>query len=202
MSIHPSQQPPRSRAGIVLPVGRAIAVFAAACLLAAPGALAQEVWVKDEVNLNLRTGPGNQYRIVGLLKTGDSVRIVKRGEGWTEVRLTDGKQGWVPAGFLMDGPPAATRVERMEHETRELRETVASLREQVTELSGERSALQDSESTQRRRAQDLEAENMELKAGARWPEWITGAGILASGMLVGSILQTWASRRPRSRIRL
>ena len=43
---------------------------------------------------------------------------------------------------------------------------------------------------------------MELKAGARWPEWITGAAILASGMLVGSIVQTWASRRPRSRIRL
>ncbi len=168
----------------------------------APQALAQEVWVKDEVNLNLRTGPGNQYRIVGLLKTGDSVRIVKRGDGWTQVRISDGKQGWVPAGFLMADPPAATRVERMEHETRELRETVESLRERLGSVTSERSDLESSESEARTRAAELEAENMELKAGARWPEWITGAGILASGMLVGSILQTWASRRPRSRIRL
>ncbi|NNL67841.1 MAG: TIGR04211 family SH3 domain-containing protein [Myxococcales bacterium] len=182
-------------------IARGTALALALLLLATP-ATAQEVWVKDEVNLNLRTGPGNQYRITGLLKTGDSVRIVKRGEGWTQVRLSDGKQGWVPAGFLMAEAPAATRVDRMEHETRELRETVASLREQVATLSGDRSALEQSESAQRARAQELESENMELKAGARWPEWITGAAILASGMLVGSIVQTWASRRPRSRIRL
>ena len=90
----------------------------------------------------------------------------------------------------------------MEHETRELRETVESLREEVSTLRGERERLETSEASERGRAQALEAENLNLKAGARWPEWITGAGILASGMLVGSILQTWASRRPRSRIRL
>lgn len=180
----------------------AIVGILVACLLAAPGARAQEVWVKDEVNLNLRTGPGNQYRIVSLIKTGDSVRIVSRGDGWTQVRTSEGQEGWVPAGFLMAEPPASTRVERMENETRELRETVTSLREKLGTISSERSTLEESESSQRARIAQLETENRELKAGARWPEWITGAGILASGMLVGSILQTWASRRPRSRIRL
>jgi len=102
----------------------------------------------------------------------------------------------------MEGPPAATRVPRMEHETRELRGTVESLREEVATLRSERGRLENSESTERNRAQELEAENLKLKAGARWPEWITGAGILVAGMLVGSIVQTWASRRPRSRIRL
>ena len=74
----------------------AVGAILAGCLLAAPTTSAQEVWVKDVVNLNLRTGPGNQYRITGLLKTGDSVRIVKRAEGWTQVRQSDGKEGWVP----------------------------------------------------------------------------------------------------------
>ena len=180
----------------------ALAAILVAFACAAPAANAQEVWVKDEVNLNLRTGPGNQYRIVGLIKTGDSVRIVKRGDGWTQVRISDGKSGWVPAGFLMPDPPAATRVERMEHETRELRETVADLRSKLGSISSERGELEQSESEARARMVELETENMELKAGARWPEWITGACILAGGMLVGSILQTWASRRPRSRIRL
>ncbi|HKJ25591.1 MAG TPA: TIGR04211 family SH3 domain-containing protein [Myxococcota bacterium] len=158
--------------------------------------------MKDEVHLNLRTGPGNQFRILGNLTTGDSVRIVARGDGWTHVRTDDGRDGWVPAGFLMEDPPAATRLPRMEHETRELRGTVESLREEVATLRGERGQLVDSESTQRNRAQELEAENLRLKAGARWPEWITGAGILVAGMLIGSLMQTWASRRPRSRIRL
>ena len=165
-------------------------------------AAAKEVWVKDEVRLNLRTGPGNQFRIIGSLVTGDSVQLVTRGEGWTRVRLGDGRDGWVPAGFLMDGAPAATRVTAMEHETRELRGTVATLREEVETLRSESDRLGTSEAAERSRSQELEAENLKLKAGARWPEWITGAGILVSGMLVGSIVQTWASRRPRSRIRL
>jgi SH3 domain protein len=171
-------------------------------LIAAGPVLAQEAWVKDEVRLNLRTGPGNAYRILGTLTTGDSVRILTRGDGWTQVRADDGREGWVPEGFLMAEAPAATRVAQMEHETRELRGTVETLREEVTRLRTASGALEESESAMRSRAQELEAENLELKAGARWPEWITGAGILLSGMLIGSIVQTFASRRPRSRIRL
>jgi len=171
-------------------------------ILCAPPAAAQEVWVKDEVRLNLRTGPGNQFRILGNLTTGDSVRIVERGEGWTRVRTGDGRDGWVPEGFLMADAPAAIRLPRLEHETVEPRDTVESLREEVATLRSERGRLETSEASERNRAQELEAENLRLKAGARWPEWITGAAILAAGMLIGSIVQTWASRRPRSRIKL
>ena len=45
-------------------------------------------------------------------------------------------------------------------------------------------------------------ENMELKAGARWPEWIVGASVLAAGMLIGDVLHRNSTRRPPSRIRL
>jgi len=194
----------RLRIGNPMPIHRrhvGLGLLLATLFVAAPVA-AEEVWVKDEVRLNVRTGAGSQFRITGSLVTGDSVRILERGKGWTRVRMANGKDGWVPAGFLMEAPPAAIRMPRMEAETRELRGTVERLREEVSTLSGERGQLESSESSMRSRAQELEAENMKLKAGDRWPEWITGAGILVSGMLVGSIVQTWASRRPRTRIRL
>jgi len=184
------------------PVACALAVLCLAALLPAASATAQEVWVRDEVRLNLRTGPGSQYRITGAIATGDSVRVTDRAEGWTKVRMANGREGWVPAGFLDEEPPAAVRVDRMEGETRELREAVSALREEVEALRTERDALAESEGTLRARAEALEAENLKLEAGARWPEWITGAAILATGMLVGSILQSWMSRRPRSRIKL
>jgi SH3 domain protein len=174
----------------------------AALLLAERPAAAQEVWVTDEVQLNLRTGPGNEFRITASLKTGDSMTVVQRGEGWTLVRLPDGREGWLPAGFLADEPPALVRVGRMEQEAGELQGTVEGLRQELETLRAERSKLEASETAERGRAQELETENLELKAGARWPEWITGAALLASGMLVGSLVQTWASRRPRHRIKL
>ena len=49
----------------------------------------------------------------------------------------------------------------------------------------------------------LGKENFELRAGARWPEWITGAGLLAAGMMMGAILHRINSSRQRGpRIRL
>ena len=62
-------------------------------------------WVDDQVRLNLRTGPGNQFRILGSVETGDSVEILTHGDGWIEVRA-DGKSGWVPDGYLKSEPPA------------------------------------------------------------------------------------------------
>ena len=51
----------------------------------APLARAETGWVDDQVRLNLRTGPGSQYRILGSVETGDSVEILSRGDGWIEV---------------------------------------------------------------------------------------------------------------------
>ena len=55
---------------------------------------------------------------------------------------------------------------------------------------------------QRSQIDILTRENLELRAGARWPEWITGAGILGAGMLMGAILHSITGRRSRPRIRL
>jgi hypothetical protein len=41
-----------------------------------------------------------------------------------------------------------------------------------------------------------------LRAGSRYQEWITGALILALGMLIGAFLHRNSTRRPSSRIRL
>jgi hypothetical protein len=58
------------------------------------------------------------------------------------------------------------------------------------------------EGGQRSEIDRLEVENAELRANRRWPEWITGASVLAAGMLLGAILHRNATRRPTSRIRL
>jgi SH3 domain protein len=169
-------------------------------MLSAPVARAETGWVDDQVRLNLRTGPGNQYRILGSIETGDSVQILSRGDDWVQVSA-DGKQGWVPDGFLQPEPPAKVKLERLENETAELRTRAKQLGDDTEKLRGENQTLATRESEQRTELERLTRDNLELRAGARWPEWIAGACILSVGMGLGALLRG-SARRQTPKIRL
>jgi hypothetical protein len=98
--------------------------------------------------------------------------------------------------------PAGMRLERTEAETAEFRSQFTTLSERVKELEGTNLELSSADEEQRSTIETLTRENLELRAGARWPEWITGAGILCAGMVMGAIIQSMNGRRARPRIRL
>jgi len=183
---------------------RAARLAAAAIFAFAAAAGAETNWVKDELRLNLRTGPGSDYRIKGFIKTGDSVTVLSRREGWVQVRTSsdDLGDGWIEDGFLSPEPPAAMRLERMKTETAEARGQFGSLTDRVKQLEAENGKLTESDTAQKEELETLTRDNMELKAGARSPEWITGACLLAVGMLMGATVQSMNGRRARPRIRL
>jgi uncharacterized protein YgiM (DUF1202 family) len=179
-----------------------IAVVALAAL-SATSSRAQEAWVMDKkVTLTLRTGAGTRYRIIGSLTTGDVATILTRDEGWTKVRTEDGKEGWVSAGFLQASPPAQVELERLKRNTEELRRQVAELSEKTTDLRATKEELESEDDVQRLEIDQLTRENFELRAGARWPEWITGAGIVLVGMALGALLGRNSGRRRQPRVRL
>ncbi len=163
---------------------------------------AERAWIKDELRLNIRTGPGLKYRILGVLATGDSVEVLSRTEGWTKVRAPGGMDGWIPEGYLQAETPARIRLERHEAETAELRTRFEKLSAEVVDLRSRNEQLSGRESKQRAEIDALTRENLELRAGARGPEWITGASILFVGAILGIIVHRSASRRPAPRIRL
>ena len=61
----------------------AVIVLTSSWGAAGEAASSDRAWVRAELRLNLRTGPGNKYRIVGALGTGDSVTVLKETENWT-----------------------------------------------------------------------------------------------------------------------
>jgi SH3 domain protein len=159
--------------------------------------------VKDELRLNLRSGPGTQFRIKGAVGTGDRLDVLEHAPGWTKVASPELGEGWIPEGFLQPEPPAGIRLARTEAETAEFRSQFDSLTQRRQELEESNATLSERDATQKQEIEQLSRENLELRAGARWPEWITGAGILTAGMLMGAILHSIAGRRARPpRIRL
>lgn len=178
-----------------------IPALVAVTLAVAAGAAAETAWVKDEIQLQLRTGAGTSFRIIGSIQTGDAVDVLERGEKWTRVRVRGTDEGWIPSGYLQESMPAKLRLARAEAEVGELRQRVSELEgvaeraQQESEELGSRGAEQTLE------LERLTRENAELRAGARWPEWVAGAAILSTGMLCGAWIRGRGDRRS-SRIRL
>jgi len=170
--------------------------------LTAESAHAASAWVKGEVRLNVRTGPSNEYRILDELHTGDKVDVLENGEGWTRIRSGD-REGWVPEGFLQNEPPASALLADAQGKASELSGRVNALEAQTAKLGEENQSFGQRDASQRKEIEALTRENLELKAGAAWPERIVGAGILGTGMLIGWLIHVISSRRQRTpRIRL
>lgn len=159
-------------------------------------------WVRGNIRLNLRSGAGTQFKILGAIETGDEMQVLTRGESWTRVRTAEGKTGWIPAGYLETEPPPTLRLAQLETETTTLRTQLEEIRSEASQLRESNATLGSTDSGQREQIESLKIENYELRAGSRYQEWITGGLILASGMFLGALLHRNSTRRPSSRIRL
>jgi len=199
-----TQQPVSSLISIC--IGVAIGIGALSAAFPTSARAAESGWVRGEIRLNIRTGAGTQFKIVGGAKTGDEVEILRREDGWTKIRLrgTTGKprEGWIPEGYLNATPPPTLRLAQAEEEVSRLTAELNTLQEETQALREKEAALTSADRVQATRIEELTRENMKLHAGDRYPEWITGASILAAGMLLGSVLYRASTRRQQTRIRL
>jgi SH3 domain protein len=182
---------------------RRLAGFFGLCLLITTStAAAEQAWVKDEVRVNVRSGASNRYRVIGAIGTGDKVEILSRLEGWTEIRTGSIESGWMPAGFLHGAPPARVTLEARDRKIAELEQRVEEITASESRIRLEHDELASRDGEQQAEISRLTRDNLELRVGARWPEWLTGAGIVLVGMILGSIVARGSSRRRQPRIKL
>lgn len=114
-------------------------------------------YVSDRLSINLRRGPGNEYRITELLRAGARIEVLEQTEeGWSRVRTAGGEEGYVLTRLLSDTPAARERLAAMRERVARLEETNAELEKELaqtldgseelgklkTELVAENEALQ------------------------------------------------------------
>lgn len=97
-------------------------------------------YVTDTLEITLRSGQGNDYRILRLLTSGTEVEVLERGETWTRVRVA-GEQGWVRSLYLQDEPGAGARLDQVSQQLQRLRRETRDLNEQMETLQAERDRL-------------------------------------------------------------
>lgn len=114
-------------------------------LLSASPVIAENRYVKPSSEVVLRRGQGNDYRIVAMVKDGDSVEFLDEGESYAKVRLENGKEGWMLKRFLSEDPPlqevvASLRADKENLKQREL-EIIQKLEEASSTLEQTESKL-------------------------------------------------------------
>ena len=126
-------------------------------------ALAQTTaYVTDALEITLRSGQGNDYRILRLLESGTELEVLQRGDTWTRVRAGN-DEGWVRSVYLQTEPGAAARLEQvvdardaLRDENRELTDQVANLESRVETLGNENEQLREDNQRMTERLQEAD----------------------------------------------
>ncbi|WP_252179425.1 TIGR04211 family SH3 domain-containing protein [Endozoicomonas sp. 4G] len=104
-------------------------------------------YVTDVVYVPLRTGPGNQYRILHRgLKTGLSMKVLEAdaGEGFSKVKTADGLEGYIPSQYLVAEQPARERLPKVLGEVSQLTKENTALKSELSAAENELSGVQTS----------------------------------------------------------
>ncbi len=197
-----------------------IIVFLAALIPLAASAETRFV----EVEVTLRTGQGTEFGIVRMIRSGTPVEVLEqdRQSGYTRIRMPGGTEGWILTRYLTDSPigaeelvAARQRIDQLARENRELIEernrymgeadTLAEELARLKDLSSNAIALEDANrglrSTLIRNEETigkLEADNQRLRSSVTRDWFLTGAGVLGGGILLGVVLPRLRWRRKRS----
>src|SRR6185369_1382320 len=85
-------------------------IVALACLLCAALAHAETRYITDKLSVELRRGPGNEYKITRNLEAGLSVEVVEQTpDGYSRVHVGE-TEGWVLTQFLTTERSARDRL--------------------------------------------------------------------------------------------
>ena len=119
---------------VILP---ALAIFLLLCtdMFRMPAANAATRYVKPTAEVVVRTGQGNEYRIVGMVKDGASVEVLEDGDSYSRVRLASGVEGWMLKRYLSNTPPVGQVVTALRSEKEELKKSELEYIQKFEEVS-------------------------------------------------------------------
>ncbi len=113
--------------------------LAAACIVTASTALAESVWVSDQFEIMLRTGPSNSNAIERMLNSGTELEVLERdsASGYSRVKTQAGTEGWVLSRYLMREAPAREQLEQLTGQLTNASDRGASLGSQLEAIRAE-----------------------------------------------------------------
>jgi SH3-like domain-containing protein len=119
---------------------------ALALLLLAPligsSAIAETVYVTDELRLGLYQGEETSGRPFKTLISGDALEVLERALMSIRVRTEDGEEGWVKTAYIVTVEPGRRRAEKLEAQNTQLQVGLTEARTEIVSAQSRIEALE------------------------------------------------------------
>jgi len=128
---------------------------------------AETMYVRDILKITMRAGRGVEYKILEVLESGKEVEVLSIDEEWANVRLQNGKEGWVSGKYLTSEKTDSLVLKRIQEKESLLASQIAGLRAENVKLKDEVKglSLQLAESRQNLFEINKSYENLKSKSG-------------------------------------
>ncbi|MBI3304600.1 MAG: TIGR04211 family SH3 domain-containing protein [Deltaproteobacteria bacterium] len=186
---------------------RSIVTLLCALFFFPAAALGKPLYVSGYREVMVRTGPSLENKILAILKTGQEVSLVGEEGDYYSVTLPNGIKGYVLKNYMTEQVPAEARLQEIEQKTQQrIKELETQTQEQAKELiilreqrgrleaakqQAEAAAQQQTDLASRLQSQQSASAS---ESQQRW--FITGAGVLLTGLVLGWI---WGATGRRNR---
>lgn len=101
-------------------------------------AAAETVYVSENFEITMRTGPGTERKIISLVQSGKALEMIEKGEEWSLVRAPNDKEGWVLNRYLTTSQPSAMVLERVRQDYDVLSAKYDDLKEKYQALQAQK----------------------------------------------------------------
>lgn len=136
-----------------------------AVLIVAP-VEAASMYISDQLTVPMRRGPTTGHRIIhAALPAGTQLEVLgeDKAAGFTQVRMQNGTEGWVPTQYLTAEPIARDRLNVATRRVQTLEAEIKSLRENFQETRGARSSAESRNTELEKQTKQLQAELAEIR---------------------------------------
>lgn len=169
--------------------------------------IAATKYVTDEFEIMLRTGQSTQHEIRRQVKSGTPLEVLRESDGYTNVRMPNGVEGWVLSRYLMNQASGRDRLAALEKRHEKLKtkfdlavaEEKAAMEKEILrlkeiakkplELKRENDQLKAQLAEEKDRFDKLATESEVLKSPLKDRQWFTrGALVVFASMIFGIVL--------------
>jgi SH3 domain protein len=120
-----------------------ISLFSWALFCFQPPCWASRAYITDIFEeFTLRAGPGNEYRIIALLSSGQAVDVLETQKDWTRIGIPGGdREGWVVTRYLINRPPWSVQANSLREENTSLKARLSQIESTLGETQRERGEI-------------------------------------------------------------